>query len=144
MANFIKNTDFDDKLKHLNKKVTSDKTNHVEAEQKITDLTNQSCANMKKKKKKDYLLGRMYFTGSDGCQNFLVFAPMLSSLILDRNGKLNNWISTGISFAKIKLFDAGLEPTMFNLANGRVNLKFNNSFLVRQSFFSLYSNFILN
>ena len=33
---------------------------------------------------------------------------------------------------------------MSNLANSRVNLKFNNSVLVQKSFFSLYSNFILN
>ena len=33
---------------------------------------------------------------------------------------------------------------MSNLANGRVNLKFNNSVLVKKSFSSLYSNFILN
>ena len=26
----------------------------------------------------DFLLGRMYFTGNDGYQNFLVFAPILT------------------------------------------------------------------
>ena len=35
----------------------------------------------------DYLLGRMYFRGDDGYQNFLVFSPMLSSL------KLHNSLS---------------------------------------------------
>ena len=45
---------------------------------------------------------------------------------------------------KIKPFDTGLKTTMSNLANGRVDLKFNNSVLVQKRFSSLYSNFILN
>ena len=62
----------------------------------------------------------MYFTGNDDYQNFLVFAPTLSSLVLNSNKKVTNWISTGISFKKkkkIKPFDTNLEPTMSNLAN---------------------------
>ena len=55
----------------------------------------------KYKKGYDFLLGRMYFTGN-GYQNFLVFAPTLSSLILDSNKKVTNWISTGITSEKIK------------------------------------------
>ena len=35
----IEKTDFDDKLKNLSKKVTSNKTKHVEVENKLTDLT---------------------------------------------------------------------------------------------------------
>ena len=68
----------------------------------------------------DLLLGRMYFTGDDGYQNFLVFAPILSLLVLDSNEKVTNWMSTGISSEKIKSFDTNLEPSMTNLANGRV------------------------
>ena len=47
----------------------------------------------------------MYFTGNDGYQSFLVFAPVLGSLILDSNKKVTNWILTGISSEKIKSFD---------------------------------------
>ena len=36
--------------------------------------------------------------------------------------KVINWISTRISNQKIKLFDTNLEPTMSNLANGRIIL----------------------
>ena len=68
----------------------------------------------------DLLLGRMYFTGDDGYQHFLVFAPILSLLVLDSNEKVTNWMSTGISSEKIKSFDTNLEPSMTNLANGRV------------------------
>ena len=77
-------------IKHLNKKVTSNKTKNVEIEKKTTDLTN------KVEKRYDFLLGRTYFTGNFGYPNFLAFAQMLSSLILDRNKKVTNWISTGI------------------------------------------------
>ena len=69
---------------------------------------------------------------------------MLSSLILDINKKATNWTSTVISSEEIKPCGTSLEPKMSNLANGRVNLKFNNSVLVQKSFPSLYSNFILN
>ena len=69
----------------------------------------------------------MYLTGNYGYQIFLVFAPVLSSLTLDNNKKVANSISTRISPEKIKPFDTNLEPTMSNLANGRVILKFNNS-----------------
>ena len=48
---------------------------------KLTDLTK---------------LGRMYFTGDDDYQNFLVFGSMLSSLTLDNNEKVANWISTRV------------------------------------------------
>ena len=71
----------------------------------------------------DFLLGRMYFTGDDDYQNILVSGQMLSSLILDSNKKVTNWISTEISSKKIKPLNTGLELTMSNLANGRVNLK---------------------
>ena len=86
----------------------------------------------------------MFITGNDGYQNFLVFAPMFSSIILAINEKVINWISTGISSENIKQFDNNLEPTMSNLANGRVIFKYNNPVLVQKSSSSLYSNFILN
>ena len=41
ITDFVKKTDFYDKLKHLNKKVISNKIKHVEVEKKITDLTNE-------------------------------------------------------------------------------------------------------
>ena len=90
------------------------------------------------------MLSRLYFTSNDGYQNFLVFAPMLSSLVLDSNINITNWISTGISSEKIKPFDTNFELTMSNLAKDRLNLKFKNYVLVQKSFSSLYSHFILN
>ena len=39
IANFVKKTDFDDKLKTLNKNVTSNKTNHVLVENELNELS---------------------------------------------------------------------------------------------------------
>ena len=124
----LKKTDFEDKLNNLNKKVTSNKTKHIKAEKQLTDLRNKVA--QISEKGYDFLLGRMYFTGNDGYEIFFSFAAMLSLLILDSNKKDTNSISTGISFEKIKLFDTNLEPTMSNLADSRVKLKFSNSVLV--------------
>ena len=85
----------------------------------------------------------MYFTGNDVYQNFLVFVSMLSSIMLDSDKKVTDWISTGISSENIKLFDTNLEIIMYNLSNGRLELKFSNSVLVKKVFSSLYNNFIL-
>ena len=64
----------------------------------------------------------MCFKGNDGFQNFLVFVPMLSSLVLDSNKNVTSWISTAILSENIKRFYTNLEQTMSNLANGRVNV----------------------
>ena len=69
--------------KNLSKKVTSDKRRHLEAEKKLTGLTNKAVQILEKPY--NFLLAIMYFTCDDGYQNFSVFAPMLSSLILDSN-----------------------------------------------------------
>ena len=65
----------------------------------------------------------MYFIGNDVYYIFLVFVPMLSSLILDSNKKVINWISAGISCEKFNPFDTNLERAISDLANGRVILK---------------------
>ena len=135
----VNKSNIDKKLININKKITSNITKHMGY---ITHLTK----NFEQISEKGYefLLGRMYVTGNEGYQNFLVFAPMLSSLILDSNAKVTDWISLGISSEKIKPFDTGLEPTMSSLANGRANLKSNNSVLVQEYVSLLYSNFILS
>ena len=41
IADFIKETDFDQKIKNLNKEITSNKTKYVRVEKKLTELTNK-------------------------------------------------------------------------------------------------------
>ena len=65
----------------MKEKITSNKTKHIVAENKINDLTNK--VTKISEKGYEFLLGRMYFIGNDSYKDFLVFAPMLSSLILD-------------------------------------------------------------
>ena len=49
-----------------------------------------------------------------------------------------------MSLENIKSFDTNLKPTMSNVTNGRVMLRFNNSVLVQKRSSSTYSNFIFN
>ena len=49
-----------------------------------------------------------------------------------------------MSLENIKSFDTNLKPTMSNVTNGRVMLRFNNSVLVQKRSSSLYSNCIFN
>ena len=70
----------------------------------------------------------MYFTGNGGYQFFVfVFALMLNSLTLDISNKVTNWILTGVLPEKNEPFDTSLALIMSNLANGKLNPKFNNS-----------------
>ena len=87
-ADLVNKTDIDKKLTNINKKITSNKTKHTETDKKLTDLT-KNVAQISEKGY-DFLLGRMYFTDDDDYQNFLVFAPMLSSLILYSNRKVTD------------------------------------------------------
>ena len=130
----VNKSNSDKKLININEKTSSKKTKHKETDKKLTDLTKK--LHKFKKMRYDFLLGRKYFTGDDGYQRFLDFVSTLSSLILNSKKKVTKWISTGISFQKIKPFDAGPEPTMSNLANVRVNLKLDNSvFIAKKKFF---------
>ena len=76
------------KIINIDKKVTSNKTKHIEADKKPTDITKEIA--QISEKRYDFLLARTYFTRNDGHKSFLGFTSMLSSLILDSNRKANN------------------------------------------------------
>ena len=59
----------------------------------------------------------MYFTGDDGYQNFLDFAPMLSSLVIE---KLLNVYRSEYNLKKIERFDTSPESAMSNSATSRI------------------------
>ena len=61
ITDIVKQTNFDGKLKNLNRKVASNKSKHLQAEKKVTDLTNNIA--QISEKRYDFLLGRMSFTG---------------------------------------------------------------------------------
>ena len=64
ITDFVKNTDFDGKLKKVNKKVNLHNTKSIKVKKKLSDWSGE----LKLLSTKDYnvLLGRMNFTGNDG------------------------------------------------------------------------------
>ena len=68
IANFLKRTDLDDKLKNLNKKVTSNKSTHLLIENEFKELHDE----IEKLKTYNYLfIGQSYFF-FDGAQLYLI------------------------------------------------------------------------
>ena len=78
ICNFVKKTDFDDKLKNLSKKVTSNKTTHVLAENELDELSEK--VNLLSTKDYSFFVGRLYFTSDDGSQKFFVYQPTFNVL----------------------------------------------------------------
>ena len=79
-------------LKNMNKKNTSNKTKLLEIERKLTDRTKKVL--QISKEVFEFLLYRIYFTGADGYQQFLVFSLTLNSLTFDHNNtNVTHWIS---------------------------------------------------
>ena len=81
IANFVEKTNFDDKLKNLTKKVTSNKAKHllVNNELKILQTSDSS-----------FFIGQNYFN-NDGLQFFVIFQPTIKTIAilfgsLDRMG----------------------------------------------------------
>ena len=79
-ANLVNKTDFDNKLKSFNRRVTSNKTKRLEVQKKLNSLIT-----------KDYkfFLGRIYFTSNDGSQNLFVYQPVLDALELTKDKATN-------------------------------------------------------
>ena len=113
----------------------------LDAVKKLTDLTEK--VGQISEKGYDFLLGRMYFTGDGGYKKFLIFVPMPRSLILDNKRKVTKWILTGILSEIINPLDTNLEPTMSNLTNGKLILKFNNSVIVQKKISMLLNLYIV-
>ena len=64
--NLLTQTDFDDKLSSLNRKITSNETEHVLVENEFKKLKTFDSS---------YFIGKNYFE-EDGTQNYLVFQPI--------------------------------------------------------------------
>ena len=78
IGNFVKKTDFDDKLKKLSQKVTSNKTKHVLAENELDELSEK--VNLLSTKDYSFFVGRLYFTSDDGSQKFFVYQSTFNVL----------------------------------------------------------------
>ena len=70
-ADLVTKTDFDNKLTSFNKRITSNKTKHLEVQKKLNKLITKGY---------DFFLGRIYFTSNDESQNTSVYQPTLDAL----------------------------------------------------------------
>ena len=72
IVNFVDKTDFDDKLKNLNKKVASNKTKHLLVENELKKLQPFDSS---------LFIGQSHFN-NDGLQLFLIFQPTIKTIII--------------------------------------------------------------
>ena len=95
-VNLLTKTDSDNKLTSFNKRITSNKTKHLEVQKKANSLITN-----------DYnvFLGRMHFTGNDRSQNAFVYQPTLDKLKLKKDKGTDyalSWKSNGVCNSKLK------------------------------------------
>ena len=70
----MRKTGFDNKLISFNRKITSNKTEHLEIIKKLISL----------RTKDNFPLNRMYFTSNNGPQNIFVYQTTLDTLELKK------------------------------------------------------------
>ena len=90
-------TDFDKKLTSLNRRITSNKTKHLEAQKILNSLITKDC---------HFFLGRIYFTSNDTSQNTFVYQPAFDALELKKEDKgtdyVLSWKSKGVYNSKLR------------------------------------------
>ena len=108
IANFVKKTDLDDKLKNLNINVTSNETKHVVVENELNELSKKFKAISTKGLTKDLinkfsiLNGTKYFSPGR-FQNYLVFIPAKKySKYSSSSTRIISWKSNGMSEENIE------------------------------------------
>ena len=120
MANLIIKTDFDDKLKNLNKNLSWNKTKHVLVENELNELSEKVKAISTKGLTKDLinkfsiLNGAKYFS-SGIFQNYLVFMPAKKYIkYFSGTTRINSWKYNGMSEENIENItksDSNFAPT---------------------------------
>ena len=95
IANFVKKIDFDDKLKKLNKKVTSNKTKHLLVENELKKQLQTFDIGL--------FIGQSYLH-NDGAQLYLILQPLYYTLKrLGDTEKILSWKSKGLPDEKLLL-----------------------------------------
>ena len=75
-AYLVNITDFDNKLASFNRRITSNKTKHLEIQKKLNSLITKDY---------NFFLGRIYFASNDGSQNTFVYQPTLDRLEIKKD-----------------------------------------------------------
>ena len=75
-ADLVNMTDFDNKLASFNRRITLNKTKHLEIQKKLNSLITKDY---------NFFLGRIYFTSNDGSQNTFVYQPTLDRLEIKKD-----------------------------------------------------------
>ena len=130
IADFIKKTDFDGRLKNLDKKFTSNKTKNVQAENELNELSKE--VKLLSAKYYSFLLGRMYFTSDDGSQSMLFYQPTLNMLELKKdksNEYVIGWKSKGVYNSKLIALHGDILPNI-KYFRKKIRIQFNNTPLV--------------
>ena len=93
IGNFVKKTDFDDKLKNSNKKVTSNKTKHLLVENEFKKLQTFDSS---------LFIGQSYFI-NDGAQLYLIFQSIYKTITTFSGlpDTISQWEYKGLSNEKI-------------------------------------------
>ena len=116
-VDLVSKTDFDNKLTSFNRRITSNKTKHLEVQKKLNSLI---------AKDYNFFLGKNYFTSNDGSQNTFVYQLTLDKLELKKDKGTDDvlsWISKGVFNSKLKaLYTAFLHSV--KLSEYRVEIKF--------------------
>ena len=118
-ASLVRNKDFDAKLSSLNRKITSNKTKHVLAENELKKLKNFDL---------NYFIGKSHFE-EDRRQNCLVLQPMYRYFKLNNNALYTlSWQSKGLSNENINPPHTRLSPLIDYVGN-KIRVKFTGSCL---------------
>ena len=107
IANFVKKTYFDKKLKNINKKVTSNKTKNVLAKKELDELSEKVKLIAANELTKHLINKYSIFNGAkyseDGLQNYLVYQSSIKCFkLLTNNYTVKEWESKGLSNNSIR------------------------------------------
>ena len=115
MLIFQKNTDFDNKLKNINKEIIPNKVKHLLVNNELNELSEKVELISRKgltedlTSKNSILNGEKYFSREYALQNYLTFQPVLGYFIPATNDMVMVWKSKGLSEKVLNLL---LQPAI--------------------------------
>ena len=113
-GNLENKTDFDNKLISFNKRITSNKTKHLEVQRKLNNLITKDY---------NFFLGKIYFTSNDRSQNTFVYQHLFNKKKDQIIDYVLSWKSKGVYNSKSKpLYTAFVHS--IKLSEYKIGIKF--------------------